>query len=57
MNLLVVQTFSKSRALAGLRVGFACGHSDLINRLELVKNSFNSYPLDRIAIVGAAAAN
>ena len=43
-NLLVVQTFSKSRSLAGLRVGFAAGHPDLIEALERVKNSFNSYP-------------
>ena len=55
-NLLVVQTLSKSRALAGLRVGFAVGHADLIEALERVKNSFNSYPLDRIAIAGATAA-
>ncbi len=55
-NLLVVQTLSKSRSLAGLRVGFAIGHVDLIEALERVKNSFNSYPLDRLAIVGAAAA-
>lgn len=55
-NLLVVQTFSKSRSLAGLRVGFAAGHPDLIEALDRVKNSFNSYPLDRIAISGAAAA-
>ncbi len=55
-NLLVVQTFSKSRSLAGLRVGFALGHKDLIEGLERVKNSFNSYPLDRIAIEGAVAA-
>ncbi|HRJ53904.1 MAG TPA: histidinol-phosphate transaminase [Candidatus Thiothrix moscowensis] len=55
-NLLVVQTFSKSRSLAGLRVGFAVGHTDLINALERVKNSFNSYPLGRMAIAGAAAA-
>jgi len=55
-NLLVVQTLSKSRSLAGLRVGFAVGHVDLINALERVKNSFNSYPLDRIAIAGATAA-
>lgn len=54
-NLLVVQTLSKSRALAGLRVGFAIGHSDLIAALERVKNSFNSYPLDRLALVGAVA--
>lgn len=55
-NLLVVQTFSKSRSLAGLRVGFAIGHPALIEALERVKNSFNSYPLGRMAIVGAAAA-
>ena len=55
-NLLVVHTLSKSRSLAGLRVGFAVGHPDLIAGLERVKNSFNSYPLDRLAIVGAVAA-
>ncbi|MDU8361468.1 histidinol-phosphate transaminase [Pseudomonas syringae group sp. J309-1] len=55
-NLLVTQTLSKSRSLAGLRVGLAVGHPDLIEALERVKNSFNSYPLDRLAIVGAAAA-
>jgi histidinol-phosphate aminotransferase len=55
-NLLVVQTLSKSRSLAGLRVGFAVGHADLIEALERVKNSFNSYPLDRLAISGAVAA-
>ncbi|TWH76762.1 histidinol-phosphate aminotransferase [Azomonas agilis] len=55
-NLLVIQTLSKSRSLAGLRVGFAVGNPDLIEALERVKNSFNSYPLDRLAIVGAAAA-
>ncbi len=55
-NLLVVQTFSKSRSLAGLRAGFAVGHPSLIEALERVKNSFNSYPLDRLAIAGAAAA-
>ena len=55
-NLLVTQTLSKSRSLAGLRVGIAVGHSDLIEALERIKNSFNSYPLDRMAIAGAAAA-
>lgn len=55
-NLLVTQTLSKSRSLAGLRVGIAVGHAQLIEALERIKNSFNSYPLDRLAIVGAAAA-
>ena len=55
-NLLVVQTLSKSRSLAGLRVGFACGQAHLIDALARVKNSFNAYPLDRLAIAGAVAA-
>ena len=48
-NLLVIQTLSKSRALAGLRVGVAMGSTQLIEALERVKNSFNSYPLDVLA--------
>jgi histidinol-phosphate aminotransferase len=55
-NLLVVHTLSKFRSLAGLRVGYAMGQADLIAALDTVKNSFNSYPLDRIALAGAAAA-
>jgi len=55
-NLLVIQTLSKSRSLAGLRAGYAIGHPALIEALERVKNSFNSYPLDRMTIAGAAAA-
>ena len=55
-NLLIVQTLSKSRALAGLRVGFAIGREELVEGLERVKNSFNSYPLDKFAIAGGAAA-
>ncbi len=55
-NLLVVHTLSKSRSLAGLRVGYALGHPDLIQGLDRVKNSFNSYPLDRLAQAGAMAA-
>ena len=54
-NLLVVQTMSKSRGLAGLRVGYAMGSSELIEGLERVKESFNSYPVDRLAMAGAAA--
>jgi histidinol-phosphate aminotransferase len=55
-NLLVVHTFSKSRSLAGMRIGFAFGNRELIQALESVKNSFNSYTLDRLAIVAGAAA-
>ena len=54
-NLLVIQTLSKSRSLAGLRVGFAIGNETLIDGLERVKNSFNSYPLGQLAIAGAVA--
>ena len=55
-NLLVIQTFSKSRSLAGLRIGFAMGQPHLIQAINTVKNSFNSYTLDRLAQAGAAAA-
>ena len=55
-QLLVVRTLSKSRALAGLRVGYALGQPELIEALVRVKDSFNSYPLDRLAIAGAVAA-
>ena len=55
-NLVVVQTMSKSRALAGLRVGFALGNENLIAALNSVKNSFNSYTLDRLALAGAEGA-
>jgi histidinol-phosphate aminotransferase len=54
-NLLVIQTFSKSRSLAGLRLGYALGHADLIEGLNRVKNSFNSYPIDSIASAIAIA--
>lgn len=54
-NLLVVRTLSKSRSLAGLRIGFAAGHAGLIDALNRVKNSFNSYPLDRVAQAAAIA--
>ena len=55
-NLLVIRTLSKSHSLAGLRVGYAVGDSALIEALNRVKDSFNSYPLDRLAIAGATAA-
>jgi len=55
-NLLVVQTLSKSRALAGLRVGLAFGPVDLIEALQRVKDSFNSYPVDVVAQRAALAA-
>jgi histidinol-phosphate aminotransferase len=55
-NLLVVHTMSKSRALAGLRVGFAIGDQELIEALTRVKDSFNSYPLGRPAQAGAIGA-
>jgi histidinol-phosphate aminotransferase len=55
-QLLVVQTLSKSRALAGLRLGYALGHVDLIEALQRVKDSFNSYPIDRLAQAGGVAA-
>jgi histidinol-phosphate aminotransferase len=54
-NLVVCQTVSKSRALAGLRIGMVFAQAHLIDALERVKNSFNSYPLDRLAIVGGVA--
>lgn len=55
-NILVVQTTSKSRALAGLRVGFALGHPHLIKALIRMKDSVNSYTIDRLALEGAKAA-
>jgi histidinol-phosphate aminotransferase len=55
-NLLVVQTYSKSRNLAGLRLGFALGNENLIEALQRVKNSFNSYPIDSLtSAIGLAA--
>ncbi|CAM3848105.1 histidinol-phosphate transaminase [Vreelandella rituensis] len=55
-NLLVTGTFSKSRSLAGLRLGYAIGSPELIEGLQRVKDSFNSYPVDSLAsAVGIAA--
>ena len=55
-NLLVIRTLSKSHSLAGLRIGFAMGQRPLIEALERVKDSFNSYPLDRLAQLAATEA-
>ena len=55
-NLLVVKTMSKSRALAGMRVGYALGNKELIEGLERIKNSFNSYTMDTLALTGATEA-
>ncbi|MGQ0577331.1 MAG: histidinol-phosphate transaminase [Betaproteobacteria bacterium] len=55
-QLLVTHSLSKSRSLAGLRVGYAIGHPQLIEALNRVKDSFNSYPMDRLAQAGAVAA-
>ncbi len=55
-NLLVIQTMSKSHALAGMRVGFAVGNNELVEAMNRVKNSFNSYTLDRLAIIAGTEA-
>ncbi|MBN2558557.1 MAG: histidinol-phosphate transaminase [Clostridia bacterium] len=55
-NLLVVQTMSKSRALAGMRIGLAFGSEKLIDGLKRVRDSFNSYPLNRLSQYAGAAA-
>ena len=54
-NLLVVHTLSKSRSLAGLRIGYAMANAALIEGLDRVKNSFNSYPLGHLQIAAAIA--
>ena len=54
-NLLVTQTFSKSRSMAGMRIGMAFGSEELINMMGAVKDSYNSYPMDRLAIAAGVA--
>ena len=57
-NLLVVQTYSKSRSMAGMRIGYAIGHPDLIKAMNNVKYSYNSYTMSQVAIeTGVAAIN
>lgn len=55
-NLLVIRTLSKAYALAGMRIGFAIGNRELIDDLNIIKDSFNSYTVDRLAICAAQAA-
>jgi histidinol-phosphate aminotransferase len=55
-NLLVIQTLSKSRSLAGMRLGLALGDRALLEGLIRVKDSFNSYPIDRLALAAGIAA-
>jgi histidinol-phosphate aminotransferase len=55
-NLLVTRTFSKSRSLAGMRIGYALGSPRLIEALTVAKDSFNSYPIDSVAIAAGVAA-
>ena len=55
-NLLVVQTFSKSRSMAGMRIGYAFGHPALIQAMNDVKYSYNSYTMDYLTLVTGVAA-
>lgn len=54
-NLVVVQTFSKSRSMAGMRIGYAIGNREIISALFAAKDSYNSYPLDSVAIAAGVA--
>lgn len=55
-NVLITRTLSKSHALAGIRLGYAIGNAELIEGLERIKNSFNSYTINRVTLAGAEAA-
>ncbi|MEA4933070.1 MAG: histidinol-phosphate transaminase [Lawsonibacter sp.] len=55
-NLITIHTMSKSRSLAGMRLGYALGSPDLIAAVNCVKNSFNSYPIDQLALAAGTAA-
>ena len=55
-NVLIVQTCSKSRSLAGMRIGYALGNSELIKAMDDVRFSFNSYPMTRLSVAAGAAA-
>ena len=55
-NLVITRTFSKSRSLAGMRLGFAMGSEELISYMNAVKDSYNSYPVDAVAIAAGCAA-
>ena len=54
-NLVVTQTFSKSRSMAGMRIGCALGNSEIISALYAAKDSYNSYPMDSVAIEAGVA--
>lgn len=54
-NLVITQTFSKSRSMAGMRIGFALGNREIISALYAAKDSYNSYPMDSVAIVAGVA--
>lgn len=54
-NLVITQTFSKSRSMAGMRIGYALGNSEIISTLFAAKDSYNSYPMDSVAIAAGIA--
>lgn len=54
-NLVITQTFSKSRSMAGMRIGYALGNKEIISALFAAKDSYNSYPMDSVAIAAGVA--